>query len=286
MYYFLKILIFSTHLFAKGPTIGTPEAFNIELMTDGNDEHSEKFAFNQGYLFGQFSETHYEGHHAGLPDHLYKAEIGSTYAHPFDGDRQGTLSFSVTNSSDQLLHHHEDLEYKLIGAYHPQAISDHETMTYLFFMSNHNSLINYFPMPGLVYTNKKEKWNFVIGIPFTRISYTSDHVRYAFQWFLSQSSLDMQTTQYRVNLFIAFKQKADSFLPTNRSDPQNHLIVESKSLSFGARMVLKPIWIIEAELGRGFDRMLSYRKTIFDDKETFLHLEKNTFLKLGMKLPF
>ena len=194
-----------------------------------------------------------------VPTDFWKIELGASYAHKLDDDRFIGGRFSLGSASDQPFASLDVTSFGVSAFYSWAGSKDehHESrwMATLFF-SNNNPLINYVPIPGIIYLYQTDTFTGMFGFPFTSLIWRAEQ-----KWMFVLSAFGptiIAEVDYgnpkKAQVFTGFNWLQQSYLRMGRPDSNDRLYYDEKHLPLGVRFPLGKSISTEISAGYAFDR--------------------------------
>lgn len=205
---------------------------------------------------------------------LYEVNLGFSYSTLTQNKKPIGTSFSIGSASDKPFKKTDDATYTA-SAFFVNPNSDKSAWTYMVFISNNTPLLNYFPIPGVLYSTKSENFQGSFGIPINSLRWKfHKNVRFDFALlgpFYQTEVVYLHSEKKEIAIGSNWFSK--SYLLEQREHKEDRLFLEEKKLYLSYREVFLKQHFYEVKLGQVFDRRLFTAKNFGDedqkDKETY-----------------
>jgi hypothetical protein len=190
-----------------------------------------------------------------VPVDLWKAELGASYSHKIDDDRFSGARVSFGSASD---HPFSNFDVTTIGvsAYYSWATSEETRWMLTLFFSNNNPIINYVPIPGVVYLYQTEKFIGLFGFPLSSVVWMP-----APGWMFTLSFFGPTINSEigfgnprKTQFFLGYSWTQQSYLRENRPDPNDRMYYSEMHSPLGVRFLILDRLKTEFSTGYAFDR--------------------------------
>ncbi len=159
-----------------------------------------------------------------VPLDLWKVEIGGSYLRKLEGGKilGGRLSFG--SASD---HPFDSFGVTTIaaGAFYSWATSENSRWMLTLFFSNNNPILNYIPIPGVIYLYQTKTFVGLFGFPFTSIVWTPEEL-WMFTLSLFGPTINSEIAYgdpMKIQIFTGFSWLQQSYLRKYRPDANDRL---------------------------------------------------------------
>lgn len=217
---------------------------------------------------------------------LHRIEAGGQYTKSLEENRMWGLRGSLGSAGDKPFETGKEYTFNLNGFYAKPGKSD-SYWVYSFFLSNNNPVLNYVPIPGIIYFTRKENFTGMFGFPimsmqWTPLKKTSVSVSYFitnFRTTIAYSVADKHQAS------VGFAINKQTYLREGRKDNTDRLFFNDKRIYAGWRSVLSENLIAELQFGQSFDRAVHEGKR-FNEWDWKQKLGRSWYASSAMTLSF
>lgn len=222
-----------------------------------------------------------------LPAELYRYEIGFQYFQPLSDKRMLGVRASAGYSGDKPSSAGKDLSYSLNMFYGFPGEGNGYWML-MVFMANNSPLVNYLPIPGVVYLYRTPTFTGMFGFPILSMQWTPAG---ALSYSLSLFGLTLQSEvaygardQYQI--FTGYSFNRQSYILSDRIEEKDRLSIQDQKVALGFRFPIKKKAEIEFKAGRSFDRSIYIGNGFNDKSKGLTTVESDSFANLSLKFAF
>jgi len=192
-----------------------------------------------------------------VPQDLWKIEFGGGYMKKLEDDKMVGGRLSLGSASD---HPFASFNVTTIGAsaFYSWKTSEASRWILSVLFSNNNPILNYVPIPGVIYMYQTPKFTGMFGFPFSSILWSfAENWTYSFSFFGPTINSEVAYGNPReVQVFTGFNWLQQSYLREARPDPKERLYFDEKHASLGVRFPLVKGVRSDLQGGYAFDRSL------------------------------
>lgn len=214
---------------------------------------------------------------------LYELELGLSYSTLTKKRKPIGASFKIGSASDKPFKNTEDATYTA-SAFFVNPSSERTAWTYMIFISNNNPLLNYLPIPGVLYTTRSENFQGTFGIPINSLRWKF-HDKFRFD-------LALLGPFYHTELIYQQSDKKEFAVGSNwfskvylldeRDHRKDRLFQEDKKLYLSMREVFSKKHFYEIKAGQVFDRKLFSARNFGDKKENLRTYPAEAFISFDL----
>lgn len=198
-----------------------------------------------------------------LPTDFYRFELGGSFFRRLENRRNFGVRLSGGSASDRPFGSFDELTFTLSTTYSfPEG--ENGTWTVFVFMANNTSFANYIPIPGGMYTYRKDNFIGMFGLPFAALSWSPELWQFSFSFFGPFVSSEVgYGTRDAFQAYLGFNWAQLSHLRYSRQDDRFRVFLDEKKVFVGGRFPLLNWLSTDVQLGHAFSRSLSERRNIF-----------------------
>lgn len=191
---------------------------------------------------------------------FWEVEVGGTYRHNYSRGRALSINASVGSASDYPFASLNESIFQATSTYRLPTDMNH---AWIFFLnwSNNRSFLNYIPLPGAAYFLKSSDNRFTATLGFPILSATYE-IAPGLNAKASVAGIIAANAELNEQVFSSFRVYAAYdwgqrlWLPTNRSDPLNRLILDQMKASVGLRTPQESPLFADLSFGYYFNRQI------------------------------
>lgn len=211
---------------------------------------------------------------ASVSENFWDAEVGATYRHRYEENRELSANFSVGSVGDVPFNTINETIFQFNGTYRWPGEGRHSWFL-LVNWSNNRTFLNYVPIPGVGYSYRSEdkRFTYVLGFPVNMVYWEIAKGFYGRASFtgISQANAEIgKELFFPLRLYGAFDWGQRVWLPAGRADLSDRLFFDQAKASVGLRSPLSPYLFADLSVGYEFARRLflahSYYSPLQDGK--------------------
>lgn len=200
-----------------------------------------------------------------VPSNLFRTEVGGQFVRKLAEQETLGARLSLGTATDQV--DSKNITFNLNLTFSKPG-SEKSHWIYFIYLSNNSPILNYLPIPGIVYLYRGENWTGMFGFPFASIQWTPVDP-WAYSLSILGPTLNSEISygqRNRQQIFAGFNMGQQSFLREDRVDEKDRLYFQEKKFLLGFRSPLSTQFHGELQGGYVFDRFI-HEGTRFDRKE-------------------
>ncbi len=220
-----------------------------------------------------------------VPSDLYRYEAGLQYAQKLPENESLSLRVAAGYAGDKPAEASRDTSYSLNLNYGFPGSGQGYWMLMLY-MANNSPLLNYVPIPGVMYIYKTPSFTGVFGFPVLSMQWTPED-----PWLLSFSVFGptfITEASYghrdRFQPFTSLSLSRQSFVQSARENDRDRLTVQETRFALGFRWPVIEHFLFEVQAGHSGNRSIYVSKGWGKKDEGRRSLDPDNFITWGLKL--